>query len=127
MALSALETDVDNPALNHVLGEIYYREGRYSRAIEYLERGIPASPDPVNTNYMTGVSYFKSGSVQAAIAALTEVVMSAPEHFDAHLQLGRCYNSIGDYNKARSHFYTALEIDPGSQEAKNALDGVPRD
>ena len=127
VGLAAIGNDPANPALNHVLGESYFLEGRYSSAIEYLEKGIPASADPVNTNYMIGLSYFKSGSVQAAIATLTEVVMSDPDNFFAHMWLGRAYQSISDLDKARNHFYSALEIDPNNQEAKNALDNVPRE
>jgi len=125
LAKSALESDPGNAMLSQVLGETYFAQGNYAAAARYLEKGLPASTDPVNTRYMIGLSYFRSGDVQSAIASLTEVVMADPEHFDAHMTLGRAYQSIGDFQNARDHFYRALEINPESQEAKTALDGVP--
>ena len=45
-----------------------------------------------------------------------------PTHKKAHLMMGNIYLEEGSADKAISEYQTALKIDPGYREAKNALD-----
>ncbi len=102
-----------------VIGESYYRLGRYQEAIPYLEKYIKSKSPSVEDNYQLGYSYYQSGDCTNAIKYFEKASHSASSlGQNALCHLGDCYIKAGDKQKARLAFSTAsqMDFDPDAQE-----------
>jgi len=65
--------------LNLKVGYLYFKEKKYSQAVEYLERAEKISPLNVEVNYYLGLSYGKIGKKEEAQKFLSRVIELAPQ------------------------------------------------
>jgi tetratricopeptide (TPR) repeat protein len=112
-----------NVVLHHFdRARMYYQkvleiEPWHAEASEYLNKikahqaskFRPLTPDEL---YQQSQAAGNDGDVGAAIAALEQLVGQQPDHAIAHNDLGVYYQKAGEPGKARSHFATALELEP---------------
>lgn len=56
-----------------------------------------------------------------AIEALKEIIQMEPDHADAHNALGYSYDSLGEYEKAQTHYRVAMRLDPEMHYAFNNM------
>jgi hypothetical protein len=61
---------------------------------------------------------FKSGDVEAALAKYQEVARANPSDAKAQRQIGKCYNRLGQGDKAMPYFRRYLELAPDAPDAK---------
>ncbi|MDR1172648.1 MAG: tetratricopeptide repeat protein [Bacteroidales bacterium] len=102
-----------------VVGESYYRLGRYREAIPYLESYVKSKSPSVEDNYQLGFSYYQTGDCTNAIKYFEKASHSASSlGQNALCHLGDCYIKAGDKQKARLAFSTAAQMndDPDAQE-----------
>ena len=102
-----------------VVGESYYRLGRYGEAIPYLENYVKSKNPSVEDNYQLGFSYYQTGDCANAIKYFEKVSHSASSlGQNALCHLGDCYIKTGEKQKARLAFSTAAQMnfDPDAQE-----------
>ncbi len=102
-----------------VVGESYYRLGRYKEAIPYLENYVKSKSPSVEDNYQLGFSYYQTGDCTNAIKYFEKASHSASSlGQNALCHLGDCYIKAGDKQKARLAFSTAaqMDYDPDAQE-----------
>ena len=102
-----------------VVGESYYRLGRYKEAIPYLDVYVKSKSPSVEDNYQLGFAYYQTGDCSNAIKYFEKASNSASSlGQNALCHLGDCYIRTGEKQKARLAFSTATQMnfDPDAQE-----------
>ncbi|MFQ5560008.1 MAG: tetratricopeptide repeat protein [Nitrospinota bacterium] len=113
---------------NNNLGDAYMDKGEYNEAIFWLKQSIQADPLYMESHYNLGLCYIKKREIFKALPYMEEVIkinkVLKTGHFGvsynktldlmAHANLGNIYNVKGEYEKAISHFNSALVIDPSN-------------
>lgn len=111
---------VRKPDLARIIGESYYRTGKFANALPYLEEYIKTSPVLEREDYFQlGFCYHYSARYHDAIASLTKI--STENDLisqNAAYLLGDCYLRIQDKKSARLAFESASkgEADKRIQE-----------
>ncbi|HXJ01620.1 MAG TPA: tetratricopeptide repeat protein [Micropepsaceae bacterium] len=108
-------------AANHLLGGIYYRQGKFGLAREHLERACSApdaTPEMFN-NY--GAALKALGDAKSAIAAYQRALALDPNYADALNNLGVIYRMQRQPDKAVESFRRAAALKPELAEARKNL------
>jgi tetratricopeptide (TPR) repeat protein len=114
-------------ATNHLLGVIYFRQGRTGIAKDLLARAS-ASPDAtaeIHNNY--GAVLNALGEHDAAIAAFKRALALQEGYADAHNNLGVVYRAQGQSGDAIETLRRAVALKPDLAEAKTNLRTAYRD
>ena len=107
------------------LGGLFYRRGKYEKAIVYYERVIRANAKHYQGHYWLAMCYWKLQRYYAAINTLEEVVGLLPTFRDALNLMGACYEQIGEGAKAEHFYLKAISADPeGIVIHGNLLEGI---
>ncbi|MBT9547573.1 MAG: tetratricopeptide repeat protein [Candidatus Sericytochromatia bacterium] len=122
----ALKQEPDNYRVEHTAGLVYFREKRYSQAIEILQRALDKSanqndPEVQITRWVTlklmGDSYTALKQDDAALAKYTEVLkepdVSALSRAMTHQSLAYIFLRRQDYSTALQHFTEFMQGAPG--------------
>jgi type II protein arginine methyltransferase len=108
-------------AANHLLGGIYYRQGKYTAAREHLERAC-AAPDATPEMFNNYGAVLKLlGDAAGAIAAYRRALALDPNYADAFNNLGVVYRAQGMTGKAIESFRRAVALKPELAEARENL------
>lgn len=91
-------------------GVINFSLNNLSAAEECFRRVIEISPLSVDAYYNLGYIYDSQFRFQEAIPLLNKAVELDPDNWKSHYELGFAYRSLGDKEKAREHFGTALKL-----------------
>lgn len=116
-------TDLINEKdLNHLIGDAYYRTGKYDEAVPYLEAYDKAAKTTRDEDYQLGYAYYKSKMYDKAIK-LFDRVTKEPDSMSqvAYYQIGDCYMQLKNYAPARLAFKQASEIDSDPKIQEDAL------
>ncbi len=110
----------DGPA-NHLLGGIYYRQGKHGAAREHLGRACsaPAATAEMFNNY--GAVLQALGDGQGAVAAYRRALALDPNYADALNNLGVVYRMQGQPQQAIDVFRRAATLKPELAEARKNL------
>jgi tetratricopeptide (TPR) repeat protein len=92
---------------------------------EYLELLIASPSDP---DYWMGLAsvYARDGRLQEELEALNRALALDPKRPDIHLARGRALRKVHNPD-AKMEFQKALNLDPGSQEARIAVQSLQAD
>ena len=112
-----------NSEINRIVGESYYYEGDNDNAIQYLNRYVTNTKDPLRESlYLLGIAYFKSGNYPSAIEYLKQTTTGNDALMqNAYLYLGQSYLKTGDKTNARLAFDIASRYDFDRQVQETAL------
>lgn len=110
----------DGPA-NHLLGGIYFQQGKYGAAREHLNRACtaPGVTAEMFNNY--GAVLKALGDVAGAIVAYRRALGLDPLYADALNNLGVIYRMRGDTGKAIENFRRAAALRPEWDQVRNNL------
>ncbi len=103
----------------------YFSTRNYDQAISTFTSLRTAYPDhklASNCIYWVGESYFAKGNFSAAAEAFLQV-LNYPQSYkldDATLMLGRCYQRMGQLDKAKTYFQRLLDQFPDSEYVPKA-------
>lgn len=68
----------DRPDVLDTLGWVYYKMGRFDRAVRLLETCATQAPDNAIFRYHLGMAYYKNGAIGAAHEALSQSLVQTP-------------------------------------------------
>jgi len=101
------------------------RQGQLDDAIQLLQNAVQAEPGDAQAHAYLGVAYCQKKEFDASIRELLEARKLDPSSASIAFNLGVAYHSSGDANQARAFYEAALQLDPGYQKAKTALERMP--
>ncbi len=117
------ESDVSNEAdINLLIGDSYYKLGKYKEAIPYLEKYDLKAKTSRENDYQLGNAYFKSQVYDKAVKMLdrTTRIQDTMAQF-AYYQIGQSYLALKEPIPARAAFEQAADMDFKPEIAEDAL------
>lgn len=105
--------------MNHLIGDAFYRVGKYDEAVLYLEKYNKKEHTTRPEDYQLGYAYFRSGDYTNAIKMFDKVTREKDSLAQiAFYQIGECYLKKSNNASARTAFEAAagLDADPKIQE-----------
>src|SRR5256886_16983699 len=128
----AIDADPTSEYLTAGLAELYAKTGRIRDAVMEAQDILKRDPNNLEARRLLGRIYLRSlGDMQSgngsqsvlklAIEQYEQIIKLQPDSMDDHLLLGRLYRLNNDLQKAENEFKTAVELQPGSEEAVTTL------
>jgi tetratricopeptide (TPR) repeat protein len=128
----AIDNDPSSEYLNSGLAELYAKTGRIRDAVQEAQDIIKRDPDNLEARkllgriYLRGLGDLQSGTqsqevLKRAIEQYEQIARLDPKSIDNHILLGRLYRLNNDLLKAENEFKTAVQLQPGSEEAVTML------
>jgi Flp pilus assembly protein TadD len=116
-----LQTQPDNAAALHNLGELAFRAKQFPMAMELLKKAVAL--DPTNANYINtmAVVLMSIGKQDESYEYCKRVVTINPNHSNGHSNLAICLINRGMIDESLSHFHRAIELDPNNACAHDGL------
>ncbi len=116
----------DGPA-NHLLGVIYYRQGRLAGARDHLARAcaMPGATPEMYNNY--GAALDGLGDLRGAVAAYRSALALDPNYADALSNLGVIYLKQGETQRAIQTLRRAIALKPELTDAQLNLRNAYRE
>lgn len=105
-----------NDELHRMLGELYYRDSAYVKAVEHLNayrtlRQAKKQDLVRNDMYLLGMANYKTGNYQEAIDNLRQVKQKQDSISEnTCLHLGHSYLRLGDLEKAKLSYSAAMQF-----------------
>lgn len=105
-----LRIDPNNAKAHNNLGVIMQSRGRLGEAEDSYRRAIAFKPDftKAHLHYVSAKKITRRDDDEMLIADLEELaaraVSGSDQESDAHFALGKCYDDLGDYEKAFWHY-----------------------
>lgn len=90
------------------------KQNDLENALSRLQELVTRYPDDSNVHYLLGVTLGRMHRYQEAIPPLARVTELAPEFAPAYQQLGFCYQSLRDMDKALENYKKSAELDPAN-------------
>ncbi len=128
----AIENDPSSEYLNAGLAELFAKTGRIRDAVLEAQDILKRDPNNLEAHKLLGRIYLRSlGDLQAgaqsqeilkrAVEQYEAIVRIEPKNVEDHVLLGRLYRLNNDLLKAENEFKTAVNLEPGSEEALTTL------
>ena len=121
---SPADLSSDDPEILARLGDSYFVEKNYERAIELYERTLKLNPEDVDSYNDLGLSLHYTGQSNQAVEILKTGAAKAPTFQRIHLTLGFIQMQRGDKKAAITALKKAVELKPDNTvglEAKRML------
>jgi Flp pilus assembly protein TadD len=77
----------------------------------------PAAPAAPKGAFAEGEALFRSGDVEAALAKYQEAARANPSDAKTQRQIGKCYNRLGQRDRAQPYLKKYLELAPDAADA----------
>jgi len=100
---------------NFDMGEKYYINGEYEKAIEYFENCYKINKSNDCLNYI-GCCYLGIKDYYAAIKIFNSIIEDCPNSERPVFNLGRAYMKLGELDTALDNFKKAITINPYSED-----------
>jgi len=111
-----LKLDPDLPAAYNNLGRLYFRQSRYTEAIDVLKRALQLDPSLESSHALVGISLYETESYNVARRELSEALHLDPADRTAALYLARSLYKLGDLEKAAAMLSKLRREDPANPE-----------
>ncbi|MCG8574892.1 MAG: tetratricopeptide repeat protein [Flavobacteriales bacterium] len=115
--------DVKNEvSISHLIGDAYYKVGKYDEAVPFLEEYNNKSATTRDEDYQLGYAYYKSGAYNAAIKMFDRVAQERDELGQvASYHIGECYLKQDNFLYARNAFEKASTLPFDADIEEDAL------
>lgn len=104
------------------MGVAYQSLGDTTAAAVCYQRAITLKPDFFASWVNLGLICYQIGSADVAVHCYNEAIGLSPDNTDLYFQLGMAYMMLKRFTEASRAFTKALELKPGCQKAKDALE-----
>lgn len=102
------------------------RRGQTEAAIEHFTALIDHAPEFAEAYHARATAWFMDGKLGRAMADLRVALAYNPHHFSALAGLGRIFEDIQDFERAREAYRAATAIHPHRADVKTALDRLDK-
>jgi choline-sulfatase len=117
----AVALQPDDMRAHYELGAALYETGDLKAAAGHFATVTAKMPGWADARYSLGSVYARIDRVDNAVAELRAALGLEPRHFRANLLLGRILTLRGEKAAAVPYLKTAVNVQPGSAEAKQFL------
>jgi len=108
--------------VNHLIGDAYYRVGKFDEAVPYLEEYDKVAKTTRDEDYQLGYAYYKSKSYDKAIKLFDRVGRDKDSLGQvAFYHIGECFMQLKNFNSARAAFMQASQIQANPMVEEDAL------
>jgi tetratricopeptide (TPR) repeat protein len=104
-----------------LLGAAQFTAGNLPGAVKELSKAEALNPDVPSLHSYLGQALLFTGDADGAAAAFRKELAANPNDFDANLQLASILAHRGDETESRKLLERAVQVRPGSREARDAL------
>ena len=104
-----------------ILGAVLMKAGRFSDALESMQKAVALSPDNYHAHNSLGMTLKLFGRLDEASSSFRRAIQIKPDHAEAHNNLGIIYLDRSRFNAAESCFLCAIQFKPDYAEAHNNL------
>jgi tetratricopeptide (TPR) repeat protein len=134
---AVLNTAPQSVDAHAALGVLHFRQGRFARAAEELERATKLGNYEEKTLFFLGQSYLRLGRLpdgkktleryqrvsdqSRTIQHLENRILNAPDDLPARLRLAQLYHATGQFGRARFQLQEILQRQPDHKEAQQKL------
>ncbi|MCJ8330566.1 MAG: hypothetical protein HRT89_14875 [Lentisphaeria bacterium] len=116
-----LAVDKRHYQANKYIGELYYTNKVYPRAISYLQTAYNENSKELELSRMLSDSYIKREQYKMAISYLLKISEQNPEDADFHKKLAYSYYKLGWLHAAKEHYTTLKQLDPANKSTDKYL------
>jgi tetratricopeptide (TPR) repeat protein len=109
---------------HRALGELYFVQGDYAKAVEHYQAARPYFPSDADLHSNLGIALAHLHQYAAAMTAMAEAIRLKPNNAGYEANLGNMLGEQGDRAGAAEHFRRALAIDPKFAPARDGLQKV---
>lgn len=102
------------------------RNGQSAVAIEHFTALIDHAPDFAEGYHARATAWFMDGKLGQALADLQQTIALNPTHFSALAGLGRIFEDLSEFERARLAYRAASSIHPHRADVKTALERLDR-
>jgi tetratricopeptide (TPR) repeat protein len=128
--LAAIAADASRAGAYLSLGQMHVRAGDYDKAFAVFDRGLKVVPGSLQILYQVGRTAALSGQrIEDGDRALREFIKRTSDKSSlsaAYWRLGLLHEHRKRPAEARAEYETALRLDPGRKEAREALRRLSR-
>ncbi len=109
---TVLQSNRENVAAMHALGQLYNTKGDTEKAIEYYRRGLNLDADDVALHAGLAQAFRAKGDRNRAESILKDAIQLEPGNWGLHSDLGLQYLRSGRYRDAVDAYEAALDLVP---------------
>lgn len=108
------------------LGDLYYKNRKYSQAVIYYRRAVALDPEDVELRTKTGNAYLDLGYPDVALREYEKVLETDPSYAAAHYFSGLAFEKKSLPAEAIKQYELYLEIEPRGSHADDARQRIER-
>ncbi|MEM7208339.1 MAG: tetratricopeptide repeat protein [Pseudomonadota bacterium] len=108
----SLKSDESQNELRLLLADLYRKQGKNIKAIDYIRDAIEREPGNDNYHVLLGEVYTESNFYDDALTAIDKAMVLAPTSTKAMIALGKLYNKRRMFDQAISTFEQVNNIEP---------------
>ena len=101
--------------------------GDTTAAIDHFSALIDHAPDFAEGYHARATAWYMTGNLGLALDDLRQAIVRNPDHFSALAGLGRVFEDLRQYERARAAFRASAAIHPHRADVKEALERVERE
>jgi len=116
-----------SPEPGYAAGMVSLKLNQREEAENFFKDNNLNWPDHLPTLYQLGAILANKGKCGEAVKYFEKIIQLQPSEAEAYNNLGYCYYSLGEMEKARDRLKKALELRPGFEAAQKSLETVEAD
>ena len=120
----ALQLKNSDGETQKALGQLYYQQEKWDKAIEYYKMYNSANSVDAKSHFFLAKAYKEKGDLTTSEAEYQQAVKIDPKFVDAHINLGNLYIAQEKFGPAIGAFKAALAADKNMIKAHYALAGA---
>lgn len=105
-------------------GNSLANKGKYSEALEILNKAIEKDPNHARAFKLRGHVYYAMGNYQKAFADLDKVVALVPNNHNVYVDRAIVYYQVGKKTEAKRDIAKALKMKPDSAFTQAAAEKI---
>lgn len=117
----AVRNDPMNPHCHVLLGNVYLTKNLPKKALSYLKKARDLDDEDLSALHGLGMATFNSGKREEGVKLLEEVVGNEPGNMRFRFDLGMCYFSMQQYDKARVELEYVKKMAPNNSWVNQTL------